>query len=366
MASAFAREGGYGGAAASVIHPDSSHADQIIVPDAQLLFTADFRRAGPDLVLTGQDGRHHIVPGYFSSESRAALMAPNGASLSADLVELLAGSPTPGQYAQAQPITPPDPIGKVEKVVGNVTIIRNGVSVALNVGDNVFKSDVIQTGADSSAGIAFPDGTALNLTADTRMALNEFIYDENATSGNSALFSLVEGTFSFVAAKVAHTGNMEIATPVANLGIRGTIGWVQEQVVTSNAGNVSTYLFGVTDGQYDVFTYTSTGQIQLLARVTQNVVTYITPTAPGQQPQISNQPITPQQVQFAQLMSQQAVSVSTTTAPPPGTTAPGTGPGTTAPGGPTTSPQSSPGNSGSGESPNLLQLIQNNASTAVA
>ncbi len=65
----------------------------------------------------------------------------------------------------------------MEKVVGNVTVVRNGVSVALNVGDAVYKSDVVQTGASSSVGISFPDGTALNLVANTRMALNEYSYD---------------------------------------------------------------------------------------------------------------------------------------------------------------------------------------------
>jgi hypothetical protein len=33
---------------------------------------------------------------------------------------------------------------------------------------------VVQTGANSSVGIGFPDGTALNLVANTRMALNDY------------------------------------------------------------------------------------------------------------------------------------------------------------------------------------------------
>ena len=166
----------------SVIHTDASHADSVSVPDAELLFKGEFHRAGPDLVLTGPDGRHHLIPDYFASEQHPALVAPNGARLSPDLVDLLAGSPTPGEYAQAQPTTPPDAIGKVEKVVGNVTVMRNGVAVALHVGDAVYKSDVIQTGANSSVGIGFPDGTALNLVPNTRMALNDYSYDPNGTS----------------------------------------------------------------------------------------------------------------------------------------------------------------------------------------
>ena len=174
------------------------------MPDAELLFRGEYQRLGPDLVLTGPDGRHHIIPGYFSSEQHPALVAPNGASLAPDLVDLLAGSPTPGQYAQAQPTTPPDAIGKCEKVVGSVTVVRNGVAVALHVGDAVFKSDVVQTGANSSVGIGFPDGTALNLVANTRMALNDYSFDASSTS-NSALFTLVEGTFAFVPARLPMT-----------------------------------------------------------------------------------------------------------------------------------------------------------------
>jgi VCBS repeat-containing protein len=184
MAYASAEGGGYG-ADASIIHFDPAHADHIQVPDAELLFRGEYQRLGPDLVLTGPDGRHHIIPGYFSSEQHPALVAPNGASLAPDLVDLLAGSPTPGQYAQAQPTTPPDAIGKCEKVVGSVTVVRNGVAVALHVGDAVFKSDVVQTGANSSVGIGFPDGTALNLVANTRMALNDYSFDASSTS-NSA------------------------------------------------------------------------------------------------------------------------------------------------------------------------------------
>ena len=53
------------------------------------------------------------------------------------------------------------------------------------------------------------------------MVLNEFVYDPNSTS-NSTLFNLTKGNFTFVAGKVAKTGDMKIDTPVATMGIRGT------------------------------------------------------------------------------------------------------------------------------------------------
>ncbi len=242
MAYASASQGGYGGGP-TVIHTDASHADVVSISDAELLFTGHLERKGPDLILTGHDGHRHIIPDYFSAEHPAALVAPNGARIAGDLVELLAGSPAPGQYAQdaqAQAAAPTNSIGRVEKVVGDVTVMRNGVAVALHVGDAVYKNDVVQTGADSSAGIGFPDGTALNLVSNTRMALNDYVYDPNGTS-NDALFNLVQGGFAFVAGKVAHTGDMKIGTPVATMGIRGTTGYALQQVATvsANAGNVT-------------------------------------------------------------------------------------------------------------------------------
>ena len=308
MAAAFAREGGYG-ASASVIDIDSARPDRIIVPDAHLLFTAEFHRAGPDLVLTGHDGRHHVVPGYFANEHRPALSAPNGASLAPDLIELLAGSPTPGEYAQAQSAAPrDDAIGKIEKVVGNVTVVRNGVSVALNVGDAVYKSDVIQTGVNSAVGIGFPDGTALNLVDNTRMALNDYSYDPNSTS-NTALFSLVEGTFSFVAGKVAHTGDMKMSTPVATMGIRDTTGWVQEiATISSNVGD-ATYSFAVTpdygtnqSGIYDLIDQNG----NVIATVSQTgFLTLVTPQGIGVSPTVTTQPMTNAQLAFEQQIIQQ-------------------------------------------------------------
>jgi hypothetical protein len=123
------------------------------------------------------------------------------------------------------------PIGKVVTAVGSVTIEHvNAVVVQANVagqaqqtkvGDSVYLGDVVQTGADGKISITFTDGTAFNLSSNARMALNDFVYDPNGKS-NSTFFSLTKGTFTFVAGKVAKTGDMKIDTPVATMGIRGT------------------------------------------------------------------------------------------------------------------------------------------------
>jgi hypothetical protein len=139
--------------------------------------------------------------------------------------------------AQTEPARPAvedsssKPIGKVVTATGSVTIEHaSAVVVQANVsaqagqtkvGDLVYQGDVVQTGADGRVGINFADGTSFNLSSNARMALNEYVYDPNGKS-NSTFFNLSKGTFTFVAGKIAKTGDMKIDTPVATMGIRGT------------------------------------------------------------------------------------------------------------------------------------------------
>src|SRR5882724_10145195 len=70
---------------------------RIVVPDANLLFSGDFKRSGLDLELS-HDGRHFLIRDYFRGEDRAALASPDGAWLTGDVVNALTGHT---QYAQA-------------------------------------------------------------------------------------------------------------------------------------------------------------------------------------------------------------------------------------------------------------------------
>src|ERR1700722_20535535 len=93
-------DGGYGIGAATD-HVDASHTDRIDIHNAELLSRGHFARSGPDLILTGQDGHRLIVTDYFASEKHPDLVAPNGAHLTDDVVDLLAGSPPHRQHPQA-------------------------------------------------------------------------------------------------------------------------------------------------------------------------------------------------------------------------------------------------------------------------
>ena len=200
------------------VHATHVPSDAIVIPDAQLLFGAEFKRTGVDLVLSG-DNRELVLHDYFKGEHRAPLASPDGAHLTGDLVTALAGEV---QYAQADGnASVHQVIGHVTKLTGTATAVRNGVSIILNNGDNVEKGDVVASGSDSTLGVTFIDGTVFGLSSNARMVLNEMVYDPNG-SNNSSLLSLVAGTITFVAGETAKHGDMKIDTPVATMGIRGT------------------------------------------------------------------------------------------------------------------------------------------------
>ena len=67
------------------------------------------------------------------------------------------------------------------------------------------------TGPDSALGITFDDQTTFSLSANTRIVVDAFIYQQGGT-GNAATFNVAVGTAAFVASLVAKTGDMKINT----------------------------------------------------------------------------------------------------------------------------------------------------------
>ena len=230
--------------------------DRVIVDDTHFLFTAHFKKSGPDLILADDSGKKVVLVDYFNLEKRPDLVSPDGAILSADLVGRLAGPDAPGQYAQSGAPAGSLVIGRIEVMSGSATVQHaNGVVDNLKVGDALLQGDVVMTGDASGLALSLNDGTAFNMGAGARMVLTELAYDSNSTS-NSALINLVKGTFTFVAGQVAHTGDMKVATPVATMGIRGTtVGAYLDADVNGNVYQFTATLLddpGGGSGRYDV------------------------------------------------------------------------------------------------------------------
>jgi VCBS repeat-containing protein len=256
-------------------HPSDAH---VVVPDAHLLFSGNYVRIGSDLIITNADQKF-VVGNYFKGEARPALTSSDGASLSGQIVDALTGHV---HYAQAgAPAAAAQVIGHVLKMSGGATAIRNGVSIELHIGDAVQKGDVVQTGADSSIGMTFVDGSAFGMTSNARMVLNEMIYDPNGSS-NSSLISLVQGTITFVAGQTAKNGNMRVETPVATMGIRGTAVLVE---IAANDGPTKFSVLLEPDGHTGSFNLYDKTTGQLIGTVSQaGQVTLVSSLGIGQPP----------------------------------------------------------------------------------
>jgi VCBS repeat-containing protein len=217
------------------------YADSFTVPDARLLFSGDYHKSGHDLIISDHNHRV-VVPNYFRGDKRPALVSPDGAPLDPKVVDALTGHT---EYAQAGGPPAATVVGHVVKMTGSASIVRNGVTIDVQNGDAVYRSDVVQTGSGSTLGLVLNDGTTFNLSANARLMLNDLTYDANSTS-NSSLVTLVQGAASFVAGQVAKTGDMKVATPVAVMGIRGTAVILD---ISSTDGKVSISVVDQRDGQ---------------------------------------------------------------------------------------------------------------------
>ncbi|XDA97064.1 Ig-like domain-containing protein [Sulfitobacter sp. LCG007] len=221
----------YEGASLPEVMVGANAGGVIEIPEARLLFEADFMRSGPDLLLVNAGDATIRVPGYFASRPAADLHEPDGAILRGDLVERLAGPIAPGQYAQAGGGTAQTPIGQVETAVGQSSVQRvDGTVETLEAGSRIYADDVIQTGSGGEVSVTFVDGTIFSLSQGSRMVIDELIYDPSATD-NSATLDLIQGSFVFIAGQVARTGGMEVSTPSATMGIRGTTVIVDIQTI---------------------------------------------------------------------------------------------------------------------------------------
>lgn len=262
-----------GYASGSELHgTQSATGGRVVVGDSHLLFSGHYARSGGDLVIT-DEGRKLLVPDYFKGTARADIYSREGASLSGAVVDALAGHT---EFAQAGAAAPAGtPIGKVAKLTGTASVVRNGVTVELNIGDNVFKGDVVQAGQETALGITFVDGTAFSLGSNARMVLNDMVYDPNGSS-NSSFLSLVQGTITFVAGQTAKNGSMRIDTPVATMGIRGTAVLVE---IAANDGPTKFSVLvepGNHVGSYELYNRVTGERIGTVNQA--GIVTLVTPT----------------------------------------------------------------------------------------
>ena len=100
-----------------------------------------------------------------------------------------------------------------------------GSAHTLVVGAGVVYKENIQTSAQGSTQILFPDQSTLNIGRNSSLVIDEYVYDPQTNQG-SMLASLTKGTMRFVGGQISHSDGVTVNTPVATLGIRGGVATV--------------------------------------------------------------------------------------------------------------------------------------------
>ena len=119
------------------------------------------------------------------------------------------------------------------QTIGITAAIRNDVELKTNDAANPHKAVLkervalgidLTTGAASMALLLLLDQTTFSIGANARMRIDRFVYDPNR-SASVVSASVVTGAFRFMSGKALHAnpGQSSIHTPVASIGIRGTM-----------------------------------------------------------------------------------------------------------------------------------------------
>lgn len=120
----------------------------------------------------------------------------------------------------AQPV-----VGRNSAVLGTVTIASMGEDARpAVVKDDVRLGDLVASQASSKLQVLLLDETVFTVGESAELTIDEFVYNPNSNN-NKMTASVKKGMFRFMSGKVGASNpeNVAINTPIASLGIRGTI-----------------------------------------------------------------------------------------------------------------------------------------------
>lgn len=114
-------------------------------------------------------------------------------------------------------------IGNVTQQVGNTIIERQaGEKLTSEKGSTIVSYDTVRTGQGKTA-IEFLDETRVDVTQNSKLVIDEFVYDPNTSKGKLALKASF-GTIRYASGQIAKNSrqDIKITTPTATIGVRGT------------------------------------------------------------------------------------------------------------------------------------------------
>ena len=114
-------------------------------------------------------------------------------------------------------------IGNITSHEGSGEVIRkDGGSLVASLSLDIHSYDDVRTG-NGKLEITFDDGSTVKLSANSKLVIDEFVFDPNPKKSKMA-FKVAAGTARFATGKLGlvDKNKIKIRTPTATIGIRGT------------------------------------------------------------------------------------------------------------------------------------------------
>jgi hypothetical protein len=112
-------------------------------------------------------------------------------------------------------------IGNTKVVVKTVVGTFEGELRVLELQDDVYHYELIETEAESATKLVFLDETNLMLGPDSSVVLDRFVFDPDPSKA-SLVMTATKGIFRFASGKLPKNA-YRLHTPAATIGIRGTV-----------------------------------------------------------------------------------------------------------------------------------------------
>lgn len=148
------------------------------------------------------------------------------------------------------------PIGEVTYLKGNGILSRQKDEYDLVKNLNVETNDQIETGQGLTT-ITFEDKTQVRIKDNSKLIIDDFVYDPKPKSVNRLAFKVAIGTVRYASGGIAKNNNkdVDIQTPVATIAVRGT----EFSMVVNEIGESTVILLPNFDG--------TVGEIEVLTMV---------------------------------------------------------------------------------------------------
>ena len=106
----------------------------------------------------------------------------------------------------------------------------------ITIGSSITHKERIKTATAGSVQILFVDKTSMTIGPNSDLTIDEYVYDPNAGTGKLAA-TLGKGALRFVGGQISHSGDAEIKTASAVIGIRGGVALISPQNIYAGYGS---------------------------------------------------------------------------------------------------------------------------------